>query len=608
MRLILRGLGVIRRLQPGMLLVTVASGVFSSIVPFITIYFSSQIITELGRVDRQIERVVSYAILTVVLNFICRLLANGLNQMFDTYQYMLGHKKELDVAAKGYELDYGDMDDARVRQLREKLNRGRYRRGVMGIVFGLRTLTLHTCSVVISIALMVELFVARASGESTLTQVINSPLTGIGICLLLLGSIAYSVKTNAITQKKQFEVMNKAGKHYNYDRFYTYTLGTEYNAGKDIRLYHQKQMITQRLGYHLQKIVDLESIVPSLNAKYWTIGACIQVTVNIIIYLFVGLKALAGAFGVGNIVLYTGAITQFGIGFTGMMQDLSNQKQNADYLGWYFDFLDLPNRKESGTRPIDLETVKTAEITFKDVSFKYPGTQQYSLEHITIRFKVGERVAVVGKNGSGKTTFIKLLCRLYDPTEGEILLNGINIKEYRYQDYLAAFSVVFQDFNLFSFTLGENIAVSSEYEEEQVADCIKRAGLESRMANFPDGLATQLYNEFSEEGVEISGGEAQKVAIARALYKDAPFIILDEPTAALDPLAEADLYTRLNEDLIQNKTAVYISHRLSSCCFCNQIAVFDRGQLIQHGTHKELLEDERGLYHELWHAQAQYYE
>lgn len=605
--LIVRGMKVIHRVQPWLLVVSIASGVFSSILPFITIYFSSLIINELSLPSRNFKHIMGLVVLTLVLNLVCRLIVNFLAQMFDTLQYVLGHKNQLDLADKGYQLDYADMDDTNIRQMREKLNRGRYYKGIVAIAFQLNTLALNLFSVVISISLMIEMFMTKSIGISRLDLLMNSPIAGILLIALLVISILYSIKINAISQKKQFEAMNESGPHLNYDRFYTYQLSTEYNAGKDVRLYGQRPLIENQINFHLSKILGFQRSVPEFGAKYGTIGSGIQVIVNVATYLFVGLKALLGAFGVGNIVLYTGAITQFGTGFTGVMQTLSNIKQNTDYLQWYFDFVDLPNRKESGTQPVDLETMKHGIIEFKNVSFKYPGSEHYSLENISIRFNVGERVAVVGKNGSGKTTFIKLLCRLYDPTEGEILLNGMNIKEYNYQEYLASFSVVFQDFNLFSFTLGENIAVSSEYDEEKAMDCANRAGLEKRMESFEDGLHTQLYNEISEEGVEISGGEAQKIAIARALYKDAPFIVLDEPTAALDPLAEADIYARLNRDLIQNKTAIYISHRLSSCCFCNQIAVFEQGRLIQHGTHKDLLEMEDGLYHELWNAQAQYY-
>jgi ATP-binding cassette subfamily B protein len=209
-------------------------------------------------------------------------------------------------------------------------------------------------------------------------------------------------------------------------------------------------------------------------------------------------------------------------------------------------------------------------------------------------------------NGSGKTTFIKLLCRLYDPDEGEIHLNGIDIRKYDYNEYMRLFSIVFQDFKLFSFSLAQNVAASVRYDEKVVEDALDKVGLEKRLETMPKGIETPLYKDFDEDGVEISGGEAQKIALSRALYRDAPIIILDEPTAALDPISEFEIYSKFNE-IVGTKTAFYISHRLSSCRFCDEIAVFNEGRIIQKGNHEELLKDEHGKYYELWNSQAQYY-
>ena len=209
-------------------------------------------------------------------------------------------------------------------------------------------------------------------------------------------------------------------------------------------------------------------------------------------------------------------------------------------------------------------------------------------------------------NGSGKTTFIKLLCRLYDPTEGEVLLNGIDIRKYNYMEYMRIFSVVFQDFRLFALKLGENVASKADYDRGIVLDCLKKAGFSEKLAELKNGLETYLYKDHERDGVDVSGGEAQKIAIARALYRDSPFIILDEPTAALDPVAEAEIYSKFDV-IAGDRTTIYISHRLSSCRFCDKIIVFHEGSVIQQGTHASLVADERGKYYELWHAQAQYY-
>lgn len=246
------------------------------------------------------------------------------------------------------------------------------------------------------------------------------------------------------------------------------------------------------------------------------------------------------------------------------------------------------------------------EVEFRDVSFKYPNNDKWALRHVNMKFKIGKRLAIVGENGSGKTTFIKLLCRLYDPQEGQILLNGIDIRKYNYRDYMGIFSVVFQDFQLLCQPLGANVAGAVEYDSNRVRKALMDAGFGERLATLEKGIDTILYKDLSEDGVEVSGGEAQKIAIARALYKNAPFNILDEPTAALDPIAEAEIYSKFNE-IVGDKTAIYISHRLSSCKFCDEIAVFHGGKIIQQGSHDYLVSDKNGKYYELWQAQAQYY-
>ncbi|MBQ9120802.1 MAG: ABC transporter ATP-binding protein, partial [Clostridia bacterium] len=191
-------------------------------------------------------------------------------------------------------------------------------------------------------------------------------------------------------------------------------------------------------------------------------------------------------------------------------------------------------------------------------------------------------------------------------TEGKILLNGIDITRYKYDEYMRLFAVVFQDFRLFGFTLGENIAASQEYDREWATACLEKAGFGDRLRGLARGLDTPIGREYRNDGEDLSGGEQQKVAIARALYKNSPFIILDEPTAALDPLAEAEIYSHLNE-IVDNKTAIYISHRLSSCRFCDHIVVFHEGELVEQGTHNSLVSDETTKYYQLWNAQAQYY-
>lgn len=376
--------------------------------------------------------------------------------------------------------------------------------------------------------------------------------------------------------------------------------------GKNIRLFHQQPLLEK----HLKKFLSEESAcqirIGKLSEKNQKITGFLQAGLLSLVYLYLGIMAIKGLLSIGNVVLYAGSISIFATYFSEWVYVLTELMTNTSYVKAYFDFLDIPNIKYKGTLPVEKRDDDQFELEFRNVSFKYPGTEDFVLKNFSIRFRIGERLAVVGKNGSGKTTFIKLLCRLYDPTEGEILLNGINIKKYDYQEYLNLFSVVFQDFKLVSLPLGENVAVCSDYDREKAASALLKSGMGDALDKLEKGLDTVLYTEFDAEGVDISGGESQKIAIARALYHDSPFIILDEPTAALDPLAEYEIYSKFDQ-LVGSKTAVYISHRLSSCQFCNDIIVVDQGHLIQRGSHEELIQDQNGLYYLLWNTQAQYY-
>lgn len=247
------------------------------------------------------------------------------------------------------------------------------------------------------------------------------------------------------------------------------------------------------------------------------------------------------------------------------------------------------------------------EFEFKNVSFKYPRADKYALKDLNLKIKAGERLAVVGLNGAGKSTFIKLMLRLYEPTEGQILLNGVDISTYDIDSYYGIFSPVFQDVNLFAFTFAENISMRAlENTDFSLAQKFtKDAGLGEKLESLPNGLNTQLLKIIYDDGIDMSGGEKQKLALARALYKNSPVVILDEPTSALDAIAESKLYEEFDK-LIGGKTAVYISHRLSSTQFCNNVAMFMEGKMIEYGTHDSLMAA-NGEYAKMFNIQSQYY-
>ena len=322
-------------------------------------------------------------------------------------------------------------------------------------------------------------------------------------------------------------------------------------------------------------------------------------------YLFIVGSAVTGDISVGEVLLFVGAVHGMVNGFYSVSEVMHGLLDQCTRIQSTLDFMEMPQVMEKGTLPVEKRLDNEYEIEFKNVSFKYPGSENYALKNFNMNLRIGQKLAVVGLNGSGKTTMIKLLCRLYDPTEGEITLNGIDVRKYDINEYRDIFSVVFQDFKLLSLTIAQNLTCGKDRDDEHMNEVLGLVGLGERMKTMESGLDTYIYNDF-EKGVEISGGEAQKIALARAVYKNAPFILLDEPTSALDPIAEYEIYKDFNE-ITTDKTAIYISHRLASCRFCHDIAVFHEGSLIQRGNHDELLSDTSGKYHELWHAQAQYY-
>lgn len=431
--------------------------------------------------------------------------------------------------------------------------------------------------------------------------------------LIVLSFVAFLIiflyVNQRMTQKIQAKINKSVEERLPYTRKYDFYvdeyIGRE-ECGKTVRLFNQQSLLSETLNEIFKKVSKLLSRQTILEARmnHWAEG--INVLISGMIYLLLGIMALKRVISVGSICLYAGCITNFLWHFQKWNQQVSLLKMNTKYVKQYLDFMDIKNKKYEGTLPVEKRDDDKFMIEFENVSFHYPGSEKNVLENFSIRFNIGERLAVVGRNGSGKTTFIKLLCRLYDPTEGRILLNGIDIKKYDYKEYLSLFSVVFQDFQIPAFTLGQAVAASQEYDEEHVNDAVKKAGLSSLAARMPYGNETYLTKEFDKTGVNISGGEAQKLAIARALYHDTPFVILDEPTAALDPIAEYEVYAKFDE-LIGTKTAVYISHRLSSCQFCNDILVIDDGKAVQRGSHEKLI-DEEGLYAKLWKTQAKYYQ
>lgn len=321
-------------------------------------------------------------------------------------------------------------------------------------------------------------------------------------------------------------------------------------------------------------------------------------------YLLVAVKVIAGAISVGAFAQYAGALAQLGGAWSELVRRNNDLREHCAYLADYLDVLDLPEASERGSVPPEKRDDGEYLLAFEHVSFRYPGSDEEILHDVTLTLGTRRKTALVGPNGAGKSTFIKLLCRLYRPTSGRITLNGIDVQKYDEDEYRDLMAVVFQDFRLFAFPVAENLAAGYPRDDVRLWEALARADADGFVRAWPEGLETRLYQDLGP-GVTPSGGQAQKLALARALYKDAPVVILDEPTAALDPVSEAEVYAGFDR-MVEGRTAIYISHRMSSCRFCDDIVVLDGGRVAERGSHEELLAA-GGLYARLWDAQASYY-
>lgn len=575
--------------------------------PLVTIWFSAQLLNELAG-SRNPAALRNWVLLTLGATAGIMLLNAILQHWREAEESTFYAKMQSVFGKKRLDMDFPNADSQRVYELQSQIWQSQNFTG-----YGLRQsieIFRSGCNALFQIlggiGLSLGLFFAKIPQASGL-GFLNSPLFTVGFIALLFAA-ALAAPVCATKGNSYWERNDEQGTFGN--RVFGYFSSASSNRARmaDMRFYKQ-QAIAEN---YLEKNNTFS--MKSTFAQYAkgpmglliALSSCVSAFLTGLIYLLVCIKAWAGAFGLGTATQYIGSVTSFFGGFSELMKCIGVMRINSSFLDTVFELLDTPNTMYQGSLTTEKRSDIQYDVEFRDVSFKYPGSEAYALRHVNMKFKVGSRLAVVGMNGSGKTTFIKLLCRLYDPTEGEILLNGINIRKYRYDDYMKIFSVVFQDFQLLALPLGQNVAASQTYDAARVLDCLNKAGFGEKLAKMPHGLDTYLYKSVDTEGVDVSGGEAQKIAIALALYKDSPFIILDEPTAALDPIAEAEIYSKFDE-IAGDKTAVYISHRLSSCKFCDEIAVFDSGSVIQQGTHSDLLADESGKYFELWNAQAQYY-
>ena len=568
-------------------------------LPYFSLFFSARILNLLLAKSYR-------ACLYTVVVFLLTQYGLGLFEKI-CRQYLDGQKElclartEQKITAKALELEFEKFEKTETMDAIRRTNVSSMGSGNVGDqLIVIHTLITSLLSVLYALFFLLRLFLLS---DSSRNNFFTSSFSMLALLLLCGVQLALSSRINRRSTQKKIE-LNQGNDHSNSVANYLVNVMLEERRADDIRIGHLDHFLDVQFGKAMEHFLPMYLDFARFSAITDGKNALLSLLSNFAAYLVIGARALYGVLPIGDVLLYAGSVTRAMSDLQTFLATGSEFDYINSYLSTYEDFIAQPSMAYDGTLPIEKRDDGQYEFAFHDVSFSYPGTNIPVLEHVTLSFAVGEKTALVGRNGAGKTTLIKLLCRLYEPTSGYITLNGIDIRKYSYKEYTQAFSVVFQDFHLFSLPLDENIAAGTEIDEAALQSSLAKVGLTGRVQQLPQGVRTRLYNN-NGSGVDLSGGEAQRTAIARALYQDAPFVILDEPTAALDPIAEAEIYEQFSQ-MTAGKTAVYISHRMSSCKFCDRIIVLDHGRIAEDGTHDTLLAN-HGIYANLYETQAQYY-
>ncbi|HBA46295.1 MAG TPA: hypothetical protein DCZ91_00530 [Lachnospiraceae bacterium] len=545
------------------------------------------------------ERLAFYILAAFGIQFISGSISCACRQYYNRkFEYI--HEIEGEwLNRKGFTMDYEYLEDVKVQELR---TRGETAwAGVAGwAMYQYESCLSSVIAVLAAVVLLIPLLSGGMEGGVSLQSVLATLLLGAVIGALMI--LNYR-KSRQCSQKMQ-EIYNGTADIGNRTGYYHDILANA-EGQKDLRCYGQQEAILEDVHrVWIRYLKECKRLV-RISARKIAADQTTSELSALLVYVFTSVQAILGTITVGQVVTCSSSMIRLSASLAKLAENMGSMEQIIMLSQDQKKYMELEKRKQVGTIPLEKRRDNRFRVQFEHVSFRYPGSDRDVIKDLNLEFIIGERMALVGRNGSGKSTFIKLLCRLYDVTEGCIKVNGIDIRKYDYREYCNLFSVVFQDFVIFAIPVGENIAASVQVDEDKALDALDRAGVGERVRQLPEGLAVCVGKDFDEAGVVFSGGEKQKMAIARAIYKDAPFVIMDEPTAALDPQAECEVFAGFDK-MVGSKTALYISHRLASCRFCQDILVFDEGKVIQRGSHEEL-ERQEGLYKELWEAQAQYY-
>ena len=537
-----------------------------------------------AEISEHMTNAVIFAGVYIGAQLLTNLLGSAANQLESVHQEWFSEYIDIQLADRTMQMDFEHTENPEALDALQKAQEGMswYSGGIVGVLGAVFDLVNNAAAML---------------GVSVIILFTCPWLLPVQIAALVVITI-FNGKNNKI-DRDSFLELSKSNRIFGY----VFWQLADFRLGKDIRLYDSADMMCGKAQEYSDGQIGIWRDTQRKQRKNsWVMDAANALRDGIS-YFYIGFMAVTKAITVGDFSMCVSAAGTLYWSLYGVVSGIQNVSQKCSYAHRYIEFMRFPAAMEKGTKP-----VKQGEhtIEFRHVSFKYPRSEKLVLRDINLTVKSGEHISIVGLNGAGKTTFIKLLCRLYDVTEGEILVDGVNIKEYSEEEYRRLFAVVFQDFQLFAFSLRENIAFGEQADDKELERVLKLAGLWEDVQKLPNGLDTMLYKSFDENGTDLSGGQQQKTAIARALYRNAPVVILDEPTAALDPVAEYEIYRQFNA-LVGGKTAVYISHRLSSCKFCDRIVVFADDTIKENGTHDRLVGIDGGIYAGMFAEQAKYY-
>ena len=524
--------------------------------------------------------------LIVVLKFILKTVVNVTNRELRVQNEAMSIEFPQEISKKIMEMDYDKLEDPEILDLKEK---------------ALYPITNYGA--------VNNLLVSTSTGITSVLTILGT----IGIIIpfskiLLVVTLVLTFLSIYIDDKFSKYLQEFAQGIVPINRKYGYYLGLmwEPTYQKEIRLFDMKNLITKRAEEYIGNVFEEMNKMYATQGNISTIRILIQTLIRFITYSYVAARVISERFGpsigIGQFTVIVGANENFITSFKGAFTAAFDIRMSLYHLEPFSEFmrLDVEDKEEKELVPGDLE-----ELEFKNVSFTYPNSEREILDNISFKINKGEKISIVGLNNAGKSTIVKLICRFFKPNSGEILWNGINIKEYNKEKYMEKLSCVFQDFALFPLSIKDNIVADKDFFKEKVYKIIEDVSLLNRINSLPKGIETYLNKEIYDGGTDFSGGEKQKLAISRGIYRNGELVILDEPTAALDPLAENEIYENFNE-LTNNKTSIFISHRMSSSKFCDKVLLLDDGKIVDFDSHENLMKG-NNLYKDLYLAQAQYF-